>query len=518
MKDLGQMGESTFRLWCADAGLIANPSVIDKTGWDFLVEFPFTSKMSSTDIHKSAHECKVQVKATNKRNRKISITLSNLRRLITAQMPAFLFFIEFDEQPSAQSAFVVHIDNSIISNVLRRMRQIEQSGKDNNFNKRTMTISYDDSHRLMQLNGASLRQCFLNYIGDDFAEYVAKKKIHLESTGFEKGYAEMTFSIEDEDEEKKLINVSLGIDEVVSISDVKCFASRFGIKSNTPLFHYNGGELEMPNVKPYEVGRVRFKEDDLDTGMTFDAKIYISPFNAFLSDDLKKFRVAGEFFEMSFNPYSGTATCSFLFDENMRLEVKKFREAIKLINALALSGKKILVDMIFNGLPELRCKIYSNKKDLDYAEDLKILDCINSIILQFDFSDYIDISYYEILAHKERIISMCKFFNSSPALFKAEFSVDFDACDFKSDVACISIVGAPIGEYAFYVLFVMKGTVKKIGIERFMLIPCEVVVEKKFVSKKGDDIFNEKFDSIIDGIENNYSDRYTVISIINSLK
>lgn len=43
MRDLGLMGESTFSLWCAEVGLIPNGSQIDKTGWDFFVEFPFDS-------------------------------------------------------------------------------------------------------------------------------------------------------------------------------------------------------------------------------------------------------------------------------------------------------------------------------------------------------------------------------------------------------------------------------------------------------------------------------------------
>ena len=97
MRDLGLMGESTFSLWCAEVGLIPNGSQIDKTGWDFFVEFPFDSDLSPKKIHKPAFECKVQVKATDKNDRKLSITLSNLRRLITAQMPAFFVFIEFDK-------------------------------------------------------------------------------------------------------------------------------------------------------------------------------------------------------------------------------------------------------------------------------------------------------------------------------------------------------------------------------------------------------------------------------------
>ncbi len=40
MRDVGGMGENTFEAWCNSVGLAANRSQIDKTGWDYLVEFP----------------------------------------------------------------------------------------------------------------------------------------------------------------------------------------------------------------------------------------------------------------------------------------------------------------------------------------------------------------------------------------------------------------------------------------------------------------------------------------------
>ena len=92
MRDLGQLGENTFAMWCAQVGLSANPSAIDKTGWDYYVEFPISQNISTNELHKSAFECKVQVKATDKQDRKLSITVSNLRRLATAQMPSFILY------------------------------------------------------------------------------------------------------------------------------------------------------------------------------------------------------------------------------------------------------------------------------------------------------------------------------------------------------------------------------------------------------------------------------------------
>ncbi len=214
MRDLGLMGESTFSLWCADAGLIPNGSQIDKTGWDFFVEFPFSSTNESLEIHKPAMECKVQVKATDKNERKLQITLSNLRRLITAQMPAFFVFIEFDQLSTAQRAFIVHVDNDLISKVLNKLHSIDQSDKENKFNNRRMTIHYDDSHIMSETNGACLKEILQGHIGDDLSNYVAKKKSFLETTGFEDGFLQLTFTTEGEEDLKRLIDVSIGIEKL----------------------------------------------------------------------------------------------------------------------------------------------------------------------------------------------------------------------------------------------------------------------------------------------------------------
>lgn len=58
-RDLGTLGESVFQGWCAGIGLVSNGSKIDKTGWDFLVEFPLIINSDCYELHKSGLECRV---------------------------------------------------------------------------------------------------------------------------------------------------------------------------------------------------------------------------------------------------------------------------------------------------------------------------------------------------------------------------------------------------------------------------------------------------------------------------
>lgn len=519
MRDLGLMGESTFSLWCADAGLIPNGSQIDKTGWDFFVEFPFNSDLSPLEVHKPAFECKVQVKATDKNDRKLSITLSNLRRLITAQMPAFFVFIEFDKKEMAQRAYVVHVDNELISNVLKRLHEIEQSERDNNFNKRTMTIHYNDNNLLEMSNGNSLKAQFLHHIGTDVSEYIANKKSHLESTGYENGLAQITFTTEGEENFKSLIDVSLGVKNEVEISELKNMDMRFGILSNNPTLGYNDGKLTMPNLKPTREGNIRFKEDRLSIGLSFECKFYISPFYRMIPNELNKLRVAGKFFDLIFNPLTGISSFSFSFGEEKRFELTKFRNAFKLLNLLTKSDRKIIAELLFDNYPKLELKVGCKAQDFDFSEELKVLNSALKIMTDFDFHDFIDISLDEMSRYGNQICQMEEIISSSlsSSLFEIEFGIgiDSDKYDTTKKTACIVLFTTPIGSHVFGVILVIIGNVEEIEDGRYRLSSENVIVEKRIVSENNESISNEDLVSAIESIEERYGSDFSVVTMFD---
>lgn len=515
-RDLGLMGESTFSLWCADVGLIPNGSQIDKTGWDFFVEFPFSSGLSPYDVHKPAFECKVQVKATDKSDRKLPITLSNLRRLITAQMPSFFVFIEFDEKNTAQRAYVVHVDNELITKVLKRLHEIEQSNKENNFNKRKMTIHYDESNLLDEPNGESLKHCFSRHIGEDVAEYISNKKRHLESTGYENGFAQITFTTKGEDNLKTLIDMSLGIETEVELSKVRGVDTRFGILSKNPSFDSDGGaKLSMPNLTPKAEGKIRFREKKLSSGLSFDAKVYVSPFNAMVPDELKKMRVEGEFFDFKLNPYTGSATYSFSFGEGIRLEIRKFRDAIKLMNLLSSSGKKVAAELITDELPKLEFSVGCKDQEFDFSDELKALNSAVRILSEFDVTELVDITLDEITKYQTQICQLGEIFSSSPGLFRIEFGVEGGDYDSQKETACIFLITAPVGSHIFGVILSAIGSVESIDDGRFRLIAKDIVVEQKIVSEKDGFIANEDLVAAIESIEHKYDNEYSVVTFFD---
>lgn len=520
MRDLGLMGESTFTLWCADAGLVPNGSQVDKTGWDFFVEFPFNSDLSPREIHRPACECKVQVKATDKNDRKLQITLSNLRRLITAQMPAFFVFIEFDRKEIAQRAFVVHVDNDLISKVLRRIHEIHQSSKEHNLNKRTMIIHYDDSNLLDGLNGSSLKNCFLRYIGNDVSKYIASKKSYLESTGYENGFAQVTFTTEGEENFKDLIDVSLGIKKEVEIANFKSFNSRFGILSDLFPNRVDSCKLMMPQLKPTAEGKIRFKEDKFSAGLSFECRLYVSPFYEMAPDRLKKIRIEGDFFDLKFSPLVGTASYSFSFGEGVRLEVGEFRNAIKLLELLSKSEKKFIAELLFDGFPKLDFKVGCNDVDvdLDFSKELAAFDSAVKIIRYFEVSDMVDISFEEISRFGDQIQQMELLLSSPPSAFRVDFIVDGDGYDPSKKTVYISVLAAPVGSHIFGAIMAMIGDVERNQEGKYRLNVGEVVVEQRIVSEKDEVISHEDLVAAIEVIEKKYGGTFEVVTMFDKTK
>ena len=515
MRDLGLMGESTFVSWCAQVGLIPNGSQIDKTGWDFLVEFPFSSGLSPQEIHKSAFECKVQVKATDNRERKLPIKLSNLRRLATAQMPVFFVFLEFDGESSVQKAFVVHVNNELITKILKKLHKTEQSDKENNFNKRKMTIHYTNKNLINELSGESLKARFIKEIGNDAAEYIARKKKHLESTGYENGMANFTFTTEGENDLKKLIDVSIGIEEEVEISSFKGINTRFGIMSNNPFVACSTGKISMPGLKPMTKGRIIFKEGKFSPVLSFKADLYNSPLNQVVPDELKKIRVKGEFFELHLHPFTNEASFSFSLPEDSRLEINKFRDAIKLLNLLNCKNKQLISEFIFDDFPKLKFHVECETQEFDFSDKLKTIESAIKIIIEFGITEHTSISTSEIIKYRNLILEMDVILNSSESTYRIEFGVEGDDYNEDKETAFICLITAPIGNHILGCILTITGKIEKLDNNKYLLIANNRIVEQKIISSREDIIDHEDLVAAIESIERKYENDFSVVTMFN---
>lgn len=513
MRDLGQMGESAFSHWCAEVGLKANGSIIDKTGWDFLVEFDFESGLSAQEVHSSACECKVQVKSTDRVNRSVPVKLSNLRRLATAQMPAFFVFIEFDGENSAQRVYVVHVDELMIEKVLKKLHQLEhdRNGEVQRLNRKTMNIGYAPSHLVKEISGENLKESFLAHIGNDYAGYIFKKNEFLKSTGYENGYGNVTISVEGEENFNAWIDASLGLENTVDISEINGFESRFGIASGNDYSNLGGDlKLAMPGVKPKSVGKVRFRKDKLSVGLSFDAELYISQFNSLVSAEHMKARVKTSFFDLIFNPSTGQCNIKFSLCD-IRLEIKEFRNAISLMNMLGGCEDLIYIGMFFDDISGDILKIQGKENTFNFQEELHALDTALKLIVDFDIADTVDVSFDEVVRYKKQICEMNEILGMKPGAYKMKVCTN-ESFEEDKEIACVTVVASQIGSHVFGMILVMIGRLDTVLSSEIEVLVEKYNVEKRFVFKVEDRISNEDILYAVKSVESAYCDEYSVIS------
>lgn len=511
MRDLGLLGENAFSSWCHQVGLIPNPSIIDKTGWDFYVQFPQVDDLSVSKLHKSIFECKVQVKATDKRERKLAITLSNLRQLATSQMPSFYVFLEFDGKNEVQKAFILHLDNNIIYSILERIHKIEQNNKKNNLNKRTMTLKYDESNELELLDGQNLKENLLAYIGEDYSKYINEKAKFLETCGFEDGYGTIQFSLSGEDSIKKIIDVSLGLEEELDVENLVSIEQRFGIPSKNPEFELKTAKLKLGMLAPKK-GKIHFKEDQLSSGLTFDMKFYISPFSFQEFRKFSKFRIIGEFFDISCEPYQNKANYNFSLGDDFRWEIKELKKAITLITLLSKDEHRTIFDIELENSEILSFTLTSKyvKRDLEIFDDL--LNKILQIHQNLPNHNEISISLKELYYYKQEIEQFHTLVTKTcECNFKVEFGLNVEDHLRKNQIVHISVTTSRLGSHIVGAIFSVVGKPTVISENRYRLECSEIEIERVFVFTPKNKSINENIQETIDQIILKYDQKYDVV-------
>ena len=281
-RNLGVMGETIFKAFCASVGIVANKSEQDEFGWDYYLEFPYSKNNLSLDF-KRPIECKVQVKSTDKKEKKLAIKVSVLDRLVKYPLPSFIVFLEFEGKNRVQSIYIKHIDKEVIYKTLKRCREL--SVKNKPLHKSTIVIHYGDC-KIDEISGEGIKRAIQKYIPNGIDYYVKWKEGILNSVGYDEGYgvAEITFEdfkLED------IINLSLGLrDTPLNLKDEKIKFTfkerRFGIEQPFGRLFSQSAVMESISVRAIppekENALIVISQEDKVIDK-IPAKIIASPFN-----------------------------------------------------------------------------------------------------------------------------------------------------------------------------------------------------------------------------------------------
>lgn len=493
MRNLGAMGEDTFSFLCNSVGLVANGSKIDKTGWDFFVEFPGSSNRKIlADMEPTPIECRVQVKSTDNKDRKVQINLKNMNRLVKAQMPSFICLIEFHKKNKPQALYLTHIDQNLIEKTLKRLRKLSEKNI-TNFNKRKITISFSEKDKIEDVSGEALRKAIEKHIPEGLSSYVKEKDKIITSAGFESGWAQINFDVIDENPVEKMVDLTLGLVDEVKVSNFIGRHSRFNILSQKPFFEHKSGKIKLPDLKPDRSCSIKFKESKYGPGYSFKAKLYSSPFNKFVPEEYIKIRVEWSLFNLVFKPYTGECNFKYSFtDDAKETTIKDLFHFLNFLDSLARNQDKThYVELsISDKLPPLEASFnINNFPVIDLP--LEIVSKAHFIAQKYRIENSLDVNLFDILKYSKSIAIFYDVVINHKVSLGLSFKIDSGEIDLSKQVGGIFFISTKIGKYAIGCVIGAVGKVRKIEGEYEIYCPerryfRDIIVESEILVQRED--------------------------------
>lgn len=230
IENLGDWAEDRFALYCSQAGVIANKSNKDRTGWDYLLEF---SQMNSANLppdhHKPEMTARVQVKSRERGKLATTIKLDNAHRFAASPDPCFVVLAAATDGGEPVRFYAKHLWKPEIERTLKRLRQAESNIKPVHKQSFSVAFKKEDDHTddlIEWMRGISLQ---------DRAAYSAEKQKLNKTLGYEEGgtVGTVTFALDDLE---AFVDHSIGLTPKINLTHFRLVDKRFGIEANQPLF------------------------------------------------------------------------------------------------------------------------------------------------------------------------------------------------------------------------------------------------------------------------------------------
>jgi hypothetical protein len=474
MRDLGRMGEDAFSYLCNTTGLIANKAFVDKTGWDFLVEFPVSrNNMVPLDMQQSPIQCKFQIKSTDTNVRKISISLSNLDRLVKDPLPAIYCLFDFNGKNEVQQIYCLHIDDNIMEKTLKELRKIGIDA-DAKLNKKTINIHFEEKHKLIEPTGEQLVKVINSFIGNDFAKYIDTKKEKLIKLGFGAKPYGLRFSLNSKEDVVNIVDAYLGIDCKINVSNAEGFTVRFGIEMPDSKVSAKKAELKI-SPQPIKNGLLRFRESKFSPPMDFICDIYIPPFRI---KKHEKIRLVTTFFEIIIDSNRKQIHLTHLSNPDLAGKPHQIRNWLKLSNLLKLKDITMTIQML--GIPELELGLLANNNCPDNSEPLILVEALIDVYNYFEINIDSLIKLSDIDLNTKEIIQMSSIIKNDSHNITLSFS--HDSFTYREDalLACILRIDVCLLNYHLTLIVSIVDKVHKIGDTKYQVNSDKLTIHKSF--------------------------------------
>ncbi len=457
MGDIGAGGEHFFMGFCSVDGVTANKSNADKHGWDVFVEVEQeTSELTQLTLHEPIIAGKVQVKSTRTTSLKVDVTLSNLRKMATSPLPSFYVLMDFSQGPYPQRAFIRHVDEALIREILERVNAHIIAGKAERLHKLTLRIDFGLGREIKLSEPSTFKSEILRAVGSSPAEYTDKKSMFLKTVGYEDGSHAMHFQLEGMENLTALVNATLGMGGGVELQNLQFSTKRFGHEDPSSRRESSAGFMEITPVAPAAKGTLTFR--DLSTGASAQvgASAYFSPMHDWLPKNLKKIRFDCGTFDWFMNEDGSSAQFTATLDPNLPVDLEELSNFFQIV-CLMHAPKNLSIEMDFQG--QQSSVIVKNGLGLpDYSQALEIADILLKTKSFFGDRGNLVISATELMRSYRDIRALSAFLSSEAG---ANLTFRLDEAHEPFEAACLTPLALRVGGKCYLAVLAMFGDMSR---------------------------------------------------------
>lgn len=529
-RDLGSLGEATLEQWAHQVGINPNKVKNDKTGWDYILEFPLEEisesfNYESLDLFPQPLQCLIQVKSTDRCVSKYSSKLSNWQRLVKTSLPSFFLVYEFDGKDLPQRAYLVHIWEELIECFLKKLRNLEQKDLDS-LNKRSMQFNYNKTNSILPMGGIGLKKRILEYVGNP-DEYIRKKADIKDNVGYGEPKYEFNTKIRIPDEYKDnihelFVDFSLGLIPPLKVDRIIHQNIRFGIPKLDPkLGITEGGTLQVINQKSIGKSLLRIKNLDGKDEFSFNMDTYVP--GGIKNLDKKYFKILfqAQFIETLFSPKKQDLSFNFQLppfrDEHDLKELGLVSELLLFLYRNNIpSNNRLFLEIYFNSK-----KIYEGEFKLkDYVAPeilyaLEVIKCASTICKHLNVLDNVKIRIQDLIAQKSNLVFLNNILQLKPPELKILFPADKDDLLSKK-IGVPIVVNCFIGQFHIYFALAVIGIPSQIMLiednqREYEIISNDIRIFEKSWINTADGLSVRKSDLIEKVVKHLSSEVYLVL-------
>ncbi|MBP0941010.1 hypothetical protein V2K16_14420 [Pseudomonas alliivorans] len=409
--DIGTGGEHYFMALCATQGITANKSQADKHGWDVLIEIDRDgTHLSQITLHEPVITGTVQIKSTTTRSLKVSVSLSNLRKMASSSLPAFYLLMDYSQGQAPTRAFLRHVDEDLIRQILERVNQHMVVGDASQLHKRTMQIDFALGQEIDLHEANALRTEFLRAIGNSQATYTERKQHFLRSVGYEDGVGKMRFQLVGLENVEAMIEATMGRGGTVEMQNMLFALQRFGLEDPQSHHHTLVGTLVVDPSPPMAVGTITLRSKRTGDNVQVPAAAYVSGMYGAVPSHVLQARIDCGLFDWYISADGASAKFKSTLDPENPVKLEDLHAYLQIV-AMLHQPEGLGVEFEFGDGPRSTFTIKNGSSLPAYPRALELADSLLKIKTLFGDRGELNISLVDLLEGSDIILPLSAFLN-----------------------------------------------------------------------------------------------------------